>query len=559
MGFAYDIFRILYGNDVSAIKLKWDDTADKTEWIKTNAEIGDYIRFGGHSGIVVGKDSECLRLYEANGYYTNQSTYPNKVTIRANRTWNSITTKMANKTDLYIWRYRGSGNSYEHEYRITASDFLSIRQSDSTSATKLGQINPNETTIVTKYNDDNSWGYTTYNGITGWICLTDYAAFVKDSSESSTEIMSDGSLYLCTDEEGHAIRASASTSGDLLGTIPDGEYFVVTETTADGLWGYLTYGNVSGWTRLYAAYTQYVESYTCPVVTFNANGGSVSTSSKKVYINTPYGTLPTPTRTGYTFNGWYTAASGGTKITSTTNVSLTANQTLYAHWTANPYTVTYDANGGSGAPAAQIKTHGVTLTLSSTKPTRTGYMFAGWATSANGSVAYAAGASYTTNASITLYAVWNKNSCSILFDENGDNVTIDETRIVVNCGEAYGTLPTPIRPGYTFDGWYTEITGGTKVTSSSIVPSSSFQWLYAHWTANPYTVTYDANGGSGAPASQTKTHGVTLTLSTTKPTRTGYTFAGWATSASGSAAYAAGASYSTNASATLYAAWTADT
>lgn len=148
-------------------------------------------------------------------------------------------------------------------------------------------------------------------------------------------------------------------------------------------------------------------------------------------------------------------------------------------WTS--YTVSYNANGGSGAPSAQTKWRDQALTLSSTKPTRTGYSFQGWATSASGSVAYAAGASYTANAGVTLYAVWK---------------------------------------------------------------------------ANTYTVSYNANGGSGAPGSQTKTYGVTLALSSTRPTRTNYNFKGWGTSASATTvSYAPGASYTANAAITLYAIW----
>lgn len=145
------------------------------------------------------------------------------------------------------------------------------------------------------------------------------------------------------------------------------------------------------------------------------------------------------------------------------------------------YTIKYSANGGSGAPSSQTKWYGKALTLSSTKPTRTGYTFQGWATSASGSVAYAAGASYTANASVTLYAVWK---------------------------------------------------------------------------AITYAVKYNANGGSGAPANQTKTYGVTLKLSSTKPARTNYVFKGWGTSASATTvAYAAGANYTNNAAITLYAIW----
>ena len=145
------------------------------------------------------------------------------------------------------------------------------------------------------------------------------------------------------------------------------------------------------------------------------------------------------------------------------------------------YTVNYNANGGSGAPSSQTKWKDQALTLSSTKPTRTGYSFQGWATSASGSVAYAAGASYTANAAVTLYAVWK---------------------------------------------------------------------------ANTYAVIYNANGGTGAPGSQTKTHGTSLTLSSVKPTRANYTFKGWGTSASSTTvSYAAGASYTANAAITLYAVW----
>lgn len=161
---------------------------------------------------------------------------------------------------------------------------------------------------------------------------------------------------------------------------------------------------------------------------------------------------------------------------ATKNVSLSVSVPA---WTS--YTVKYNANGGSGAPSSQTKWKDQTLTLSTAKPTRTGYTFQGWATSASGSVAYAAGANYTANAGVTLYAVWK---------------------------------------------------------------------------ANTYTVSYNANGGTGAPGNQTKTYGTALTLSSTKPTRTNYNFLGWATSASATAAtYAAGGSYTANAAVTLYAVW----
>lgn len=146
------------------------------------------------------------------------------------------------------------------------------------------------------------------------------------------------------------------------------------------------------------------------------------------------------------------------------------------------YTVSYNANGGSGAPSAQTKWYNESLTLSSTNPTRTGYTFAGWNTNSSGTgTNYSAGGAYTGNAAVT---------------------------------------------------------------------------LYAKWTAITYTVSYNANGGTGAPGNQTKTYGQTLTLSSTVPTRTNYNFKGWATSASATTPnYQPGGSYTANAAITLYAVW----
>lgn len=159
--------------------------------------------------------------------------------------------------------------------------------------------------------------------------------------------------------------------------------------------------------------------------------------------------------------------------------NVTFNVTVPA-WTS--YVVKYNANGGSGAPGNQTKWKGQALTLSSTKPTRTGYSFLGWSTSSSAtSATYSAGGKYTTDAAATLYAVWK---------------------------------------------------------------------------ANTYTVKYNANGGTGAPANQTKTYGQTLTLSSTKPTRTNYNFKGWsASSTATTATYSAGGSYTNNAAVTLYAVW----
>lgn len=143
-------------------------------------------------------------------------------------------------------------------------------------------------------------------------------------------------------------------------------------------------------------------------INYNANGGSGAPSTQSKWHGESITLSSTkPTKAGHTFQGWGTSAAD-TTVDYAPGATYSANsaKTLYAIWEANTYTVAYDANGGTGAPSAQTKTHGVDLTISSKQPTRTNYTFRGWATTKNGSVAYNSGGSYTANAAITLYAVW---------------------------------------------------------------------------------------------------------------------------------------------------------
>lgn len=154
---------------------------------------------------------------------------------------------------------------------------------------------------------------------------------------------------------------------------------------------------------------------TTKTVQFNANGGTVGTKSKNVTIGKTYGTLPTPTRTGYDFDGWYTQKTDGTKVYNTTSVGTNPPTTLYAHWIAKKYTVTLDANGGTVSMASRTATY----------------------------------------------------------------------------GSEYPALPAPTREGYTFDGWYTQKTGGTKVDDNTTVTTAANHTLYAHWHLTPALAPYD--------------------------------------------------------------------
>ena len=97
--------------------------------------------------------------------------------------------------------------------------------------------------------------------------------------------------------------------------------------------------------------TIYVSKGKQPVtVTFNADEGTVEKTSTMVYYSSAYGSLPTPAREGYNFGGWYTSANGGTMVDADTKVSLTSNHTLYAHWLADGYMVSLNANEGMVSP-----------------------------------------------------------------------------------------------------------------------------------------------------------------------------------------------------------------
>ncbi len=281
-------------------------------------------------------------------------------------------------------------------------------------------------------------------------------------------------------------------------------------------------------------------------------------------------TLNAPSRTGYTFAGWFDADENGSQITAVAG-GKTGNITLYARWTANTYTVVFNANGGENAMDSLALTYDVAAQLTKCTLTRDGYTFAGWATSENGEVAYLDGATVINLASgngaqVTLYAVWTANSYTVTFDGNEGTVQGIGSK-QVTFGSAYGTLPTATRTGYTFLGWFTEKTGGTQVKDVTVVNTASEHTLYAQWKAIEYTITYHDTDGSGATQTQTFTYADENFASAELQsfTRTGYTFTGWATSEGGYAAYADKARLSMLALPTdgkevhLYAVWTANT
>ena len=214
-------------------------------------------------------------------------------------------------------------------------------------------------------------------------------------------------------------------------------------------------------------------------VGFDVNGGELTSGLVKfVTYGSAYGTLPTPTRTDYTFDGWYTAASGGTLVTDSTVVTATDNHTLYAHWTEVPetMTVTFEANGGTVSPASKSVTSGSAYGTLPT-PTRTGYTFDGWYTAAMGGSQVTAASVVAVRFDHTLYAHWTGGNITVTFNANGG--TVSPSSKTVRLGDCYGSLPFASKTGYYFWGWYTAADGGTEVTPNDR-PSAAIT-LYAHW------------------------------------------------------------------------------
>ena len=380
---------------------------------------------------------------------------------------------------------------------------------------------------------------------------------------------------------------------------------------------------------------------------YDNNGGSGCTS-KSITYGEEYGTLCTPSRSGYAFVGWFDSnykdsplnyyadtysdlknAFGydanllykhyfeyglkeGRRISqyiSSDKYNTEGNKTIYAGWKSVVYKINYNANGGSGTMESGNAEFGTNVTIKNNGFTRDGYTFVGWTTKSNGADDgygwtgwsgtwnYVDGQYGIAENKLELYAMWKRNAYTISYNPGYTDLNTcynmckserDQVSCADKCDETIDTKDAGkmdsdtvskgssvtiknnafVRNGYTFAGWTTNSDGtddgygwtgwsGTwNYDNGQYGINNNKLTLYARWNIKAYTISYNANGGSNAPGNQSKIENKSISLSSSKPTKTGYTFVNWNTKKDGSGTtYKAGASYNSNADLTLYAQW----
>ncbi len=315
------------------------------------------------------------------------------------------------------------------------------------------------------------------------------------------------------------------------------------EEGADGLYSFVITGN----SNIFVADGSRLS------VIYSPNGGYDAPSDNNAYNAESIALISeeTPTRTGYSFRGWSTReyavdveySSGGALELADEDV------VLYAVWEANVYTISYDANGGTGSMDDGEFSYGTVGALSGNTFEKTGHTFLGWALSANGEAVYDDGVSVAdlcsvNNGNVTLYAVWEQTVTEITFRSD------DGTEIASPMSVAYGEeltsegLVVPARTGYIFNGYRTQREGlGELIFDAELNVATGGYWnknvrtltLYPHWTPISYTVIY-MNGQKEAgryTAVYGKAFKLTSAASLGITAKEGYRFVGWSASPSG--------------------------
>ena len=320
-------------------------------------------------------------------------------------------------------------------------------------------------------------------------------------------------------------------------------------------------------------FAQWTPNETTVTYAYNGSTGGDSIATAVFLTGGSALVLPTPTKTGFAFGGWYSdsgystsVGAGGASYSPSTG---SPTVTVYAKWTANVYSVTYSYNGatgGAGVASGSFTTGGSAIVLPT--PTKSGYTFAGWYSDSGFTTLIGdAGASFSPSSvstSLVVYARWTAKTYTVTFTYNGADGGNTDASLNFTTGGSAIVLPTPTKTGYTFAGWYSDSGFSSSLGSagSSFSPSGAATALsaFAKWNVNTYTVNYDYNNADAmvwVASDSYSTGDAALILPT--PTRAHFHFDGWFDALNGGALVgAAAASLVPTSNKNLFAHWTQD-
>ena len=467
--------------------------------------------------------------------YAQKNKYPHSLFVADYAVTNDVSWDALNTADLIFGKNYASGGV---DYTLRAPSVGSNATGSGASQRIVPQSNEWDTMLnkdsgyIQNWNKMYSWGQDThsisapYRAIRGydsaryWISCNAAGSFPYVGFRPVLEILnpdtlgSDGLKVVTLDLGGGTLGGS---SEDIQIIVKNGESF--TAPSAEGLPrpdgdtdNYFMWldGNGNSYEpggSVPADVTELTVQWTAPTyaVTLNTNGGTINNGNVTGYTYGVGATLPAAddmTYTGHTFKGWYDNENlTGSPVTAIGGAE-TGNKEYWAKWEINPYTITFDTNGGSEiAPITQD--YGTEITAPD-NPTRKGYTFKGWDKEIPKTM---------PAENITVKAQWEINQYTITFDTNGGSEIAPIT-------QDYGTEITvpdnPTRKGYTFKGWDKEI--------PETMPTENMT-VKAQWEINQYAITFDTAGGSEI-APITQDYGTEITAPD-NPTREGYTFIGW--------------------------------
>lgn len=354
---------------------------------------------------------------------------------------------------------------------------------------------------------------------------------------------SDGYAKVSTDEENfHIITFKHEGEPDFIAYVIDGEKvnepnIYLTRKTGYDIKSWEIDGSTDEWDFDDPVTEDMIlKTYYSPIIyniTYNLDSGIVSGNPDTYTIESNDITLNNPTKEHYTFKGWSgTDLTGDENLTVTIETGSIGDREYTANWTPSEYTITYDLDGGeletgvTNPDTYTIESNNITLN----NPVREGYTFLGW-TGSNGTTPTNVLIPTGSTGNKTYKANYKIDRHTAIFDSNLGEDAVPET-ITKDYNEELGTLPTTSRRGYIFEGWFTGKTDGTKISSTTKMPSYNPTY-YAHWTPITYTMRFNSNGGEGTMSDEVISYGTSKALTDNAFTKEGYTFAGWNSKADG--------------------------